>query len=140
MKVDGIECGIVFDHIKAGKSNQVYTLLGLEKLDCCVAMIQNVRSTKLGKKDIIKIAGEIDIDLDVLGYIDPDITVSIIKDGAVDKKFKLELPAELKNVIYCKNPRCITSTEQEIAHTFKLTDKTKQTYRCLYCEEEHAAG
>ena len=139
MKVDGIECGIVFDHIKAGKSNQVYTLLGLEKLDCCVAVIQNVRSTKLGKKDIIKIASELDIDLEALGYIDPDITVSFIKNGEVYKKQKLELPSMLKNVLYCKNPRCITSTEHEIVHTFKLTDAKKQTYRCVYCEAEHTA-
>lgn len=138
MKVDGIECGIALDHIRAGKSNLIYRLLGLEKLDCCVAMIQNVRSTKLGKKDIIKIASEIDIDLDVLGYIDPNITVSFIKDGAVHKKFKLELPRELKNVIYCKNPRCVTSTEQGIEHIFKLTDAENQVYRCVYCEAEHS--
>lgn len=138
MNVDGIENGIVLDHIKAGKSNLIYRLLGLEKLDCCVAMIQNVRSRKQGKKDIIKIASQFDINLDVLGYIDPNITVSIIKDGMVHKKFKLELPLSLKNVVFCKNPRCITSSEQEIDHIFKLTDPNKQIYRCIYCEEPHS--
>lgn len=138
MKVDGIESGIVLDHIKAGKSNLIYRLLGLERLDCCVAMIQNVRSTKLGKKDIIKIASEFDINLDVLGYIDPNISVSLIKNGVIDKKFKLSLPQQLTNVIYCKNPRCITSTEQEIPHVFKLTDEEKQIYRCVYCEARHS--
>ncbi|MDR1630945.1 MAG: aspartate carbamoyltransferase regulatory subunit [Oscillospiraceae bacterium] len=138
MKVDGIESGIVLDHITAGKSNQIYRLLGLESLDCCVAMIQNVRSTKLGKKDIIKIASEFEINLDVLGYIDPNISVSFIKDGAVAKKFTLALPQQLTNVLYCKNPRCITSSEQEIPHVFKLTDPEKQVYRCIYCEAKHS--
>ncbi len=137
MKVDDVECGIVLDHITAGKSNEIYRLLGLARLECCIAMIQNVRSTKLGRKDIIKVASEFELDLDVLGFIDPNITVSIIKDSRVDKKFKLQLPQRLEDVIFCKNPRCITSNENEIKHIFKLTDPEKQVYRCIYCETKY---
>ena len=137
MKVDGIECGIVLDHIRAGRSNEIYRLLRLDKLDCCVAMIQNVRSTKLGKKDVIKIASEFDLDIDVLGYVDPNITVSFIKDGVVYKKFNLEMPKQLTDVIFCRNPRCITSVEDGISHVFKLTDEQREVYRCVYCETAH---
>lgn len=134
MNIDGVKTGIVLDHIKAGKSLQVYKLLGLDKLDSCVALIQNCASRKMGKKDIVKIDEMIDLDLDVLGYIDPDITVNYIRDGQHVEKKHLALPQTLTNVIHCKNPRCITSTEQEIQHVFKLVDAQKKQYRCIYCD------
>lgn len=137
MNIDGVSTGIVLDHIKAGKSMQIYELLRLEKLNNCVAVIQNADSSKYGKKDIIKIDQLIDLDLDVLGYIDSNITVNIVKDGKLFEKKRLELPETLTNVIKCKNPRCITSIEQEIVHTFKLVDKEKKVYRCAYCDAEH---
>ncbi len=137
MNIDGVKNGIVLDHIKAGKSMMVYELLGLDKLDNCVAVIQNADSAKYGKKDIIKIDDRIDIDLDVLGYIDSNITVNLVKDGQLEKKLHLELPQTLRNVIKCKNPRCITTVEQEIVHTFRLTDRSKKAYRCIYCDAEH---
>ena len=137
MNIDGVSTGIVLDHIKAGKSMQIYELLKLEKLNNCVAVIQNADSSKYGKKDIIKIDQLIDLDLDVLGYIDSNITVNIVKDGKLFEKKRLELPETLTNVIKCKNPRCITSIEQEIVHTFKLVDKEKKVYRCAYCDAEH---
>ena len=137
MNIDGVKNGIVLDHIKAGKSMMVYELLGLDKVDNCVAVIQNADSAKYGKKDIIKIDDRIDIDLDVLGYIDSNITVNLVKDGQLEKKLHLELPQTLRNVIKCKNPRCITTVEQEIVHTFRLTDRSKKTYRCIYCDAEH---
>ncbi len=136
MKIDSIQNGIVLDHITAGKSMQIYTDLGLERLDCSVAIIKNVKSNKCGKKDIIKIDRDYTINLDVLGYIDPDITVSIIKDGVTVEKKKLELPETIVNVVKCKNPRCITTSEPGIDQIFKLTDRIKRTYRCAYCEEE----
>lgn len=136
MNIDSIKCGFVLDHIKAGKSMEIYKYLELDKLDCCVAIIKNVKSNKMGKKDIIKIDDEIDLNLDVLGYIDPDITVNKIKDGVIVEKCHLELPEKIANIITCKNPRCITSTEQEIEHVFKLTDKKNGVYRCVYCESE----
>ena len=136
MKIDSIQSGIVLDHIKAGKSMQIYQDLELDKLDCSVAIIKNVKSNKLGRKDIIKIDQDYSINLDVLGYIDPDITVSIIKDGKTVEKKKVELPEKLVNIIFCKNPRCITTTEQGIDHIFKLVNREKRTYRCIYCEEE----
>ena len=120
MKIDSIQNGIVLDHITAGKALQVYHDLELDKLDCSVAILQNVKSSKMGKKDILKIDKEYDVNLDVLGYIDPDITVSIIKDGQTVEKKKLALPKKLINVKKCKNPRCITSTEPGIVHIFKL--------------------
>lgn len=126
MNIDGVKNGIVLDHIKAGKSMMVYELLGLDKVDNCVAVIQNADSAKYGKKDIIKIDDRIDIDLDVLGYIDSNITVNLVKDGQLEKKLHLELPQTLRNVIKCKNPRCITTVEQEIVHTFRLTDRSKR--------------
>lgn len=134
MKIDPIKNGIVIDHIEAGKGKEVYNFLNLDELDCTVALIKNVPSKKTGRKDIIKIDALIALDLDVLGYIAPEVTVNFIKDGVnVDKK-KLELPEMLKNVIKCKNPRCITSVEQEIEHVFKLVDRENKTYRCIYCE------
>lgn len=136
MKIDSIQNGIVLDHITAGKALQVYNDLGLKKLDCSVAILQNVKSNKMGKKDILKIDQEYDINLDVLGYIDPDITVSVIKDGQTIEKKKLTLPHKLINIKKCKNPRCITSTEQGIPHIFKLTDEENRVYRCVYCEAD----
>lgn len=136
MKIDSIQNGIVLDHITAGKALQVYRDLKLDKLDCSVAILQNVKSNKMGKKDILKIDREYDLNLDVLGYIDPGITVSIIKDGKTIQKKKLALPTKLINVKKCKNPRCITSTEQEIPHIFKLTDAENRVYRCIYCEAD----
>ena len=137
MNIDGVKNGIVLDHIQAGKSMMIYELLGLDKVDNCVAVIQNASSEKYGKKDIIKIDDRIDIDLDILGYIDSNITVNLVKDGKLEKKVHLELPQTLKNVIKCKNPRCITTTEQEIVHTFRLVDPAKKAYRCIYCDAEH---
>lgn len=136
MKIDSIQNGIVLDHITAGKALKVYKDLELNKLDCSVAILQNVKSNKMGKKDILKIDKEYDINLDVLGYIDPNISVSIIKDGQTVEKKKLSLPHKLINIKKCKNPRCITSTEQEIAHIFTLTDEENRIYRCIYCEAD----
>lgn len=136
MIIDAIKNGIVIDHIKAGSALELYQILKLEELECSVAIIKKASSTKMGKKDIIKIDDTIDINLDVIGYIDPDITVNIIKDGKVFKKCHLELPEKLTDVIYCKNPRCITSTEQELPHVFKLTDREERVYRCIYCESK----
>ena len=137
MNIDVVKTGIVLDHIKAGKSMQIYELLGLDKINNCVAIIQNADSAKYGKKDIIKIDQIIDLDFDVLGYIDSNITVNIVKDGKLERKHHMELPQTLKNVVKCKNPRCITSVEQEIVHTFKLVDKENKVYRCIYCDAEH---
>lgn len=139
MNIDGVKTGIVLDHIKAGKSMEIYELLGLDKIDNCVAIIQNANSEKYGKKDIIKIDEIIDLDFNVLGYIDSNITVNIVVDGKLERKHHMELPNILKNVTKCKNPRCITSVEQEIVHTFKLVDKEKKIYRCIYCDAEHIA-
>ncbi len=136
MIVDQIENGIVLDHIKAGYSMLIYRYLGLNDLDCTVAIIKNVKSSKMGKKDIIKIDSIIDINFDILGYIDENITVNVIRDGKLVSKQQLELPQTLVNVIKCKNPRCITSTEQELDQRFILTDKGEKTYRCAYCETE----
>lgn len=136
MNIDSIYNGIVLDHITAGKSMQIYQDLELDKLDCSVAIIKNVKSNKLGRKDIIKIDQEYSVNLDVLGYIDPDITVSIIRDGKTIEKKKVELPEQLVNILKCKNPRCITTTEQGIDHIFKLANREKRTYRCIYCEED----
>ena len=134
MNIDSIKNGIVIDHIKAGKSLEIYHLLNLDKVDSSVAMIKNVNSSKMGKKDIIKIDSDIEIDLDTLGYIDPFITIDIIKDGKLVEKKHVELPNRITNVIHCKNPRCITTIEQELPHIFKLTDRENIVYRCLYCE------
>lgn len=134
MNIDSIKNGIVLDHIKAGKSMEIYEYLKLGELDSSVAIIKNAPSRKMGKKDIIKIDEEIDLNLDVLGYIDADITINIIKDGKRSEKKHLELPETVKNVIKCRNPRCITSTEQEIDQIFKLADRDNRIYRCIYCE------
>ena len=136
MTVDEIKNGIVIDHITAGKGMQVYSLLKLDKLECSVAFIKNAESRKMGKKDIIKIDADIVLNTDILGYIDPDVTVNIIKDGKTIDKKRIALPEKLTNVIKCKNPRCITTTEQELPQIFKLTDKENRVYRCLYCESK----
>ena len=136
MIIGQIKDGIVLDHITAGKGMEIYNVLKLGKLDCNVAMIQNATSAKMGKKDIIKIGTLLDIDLDVLGYIDPNITVNIIRDGKVDKRYHLWLPERIVGVIKCKNPRCITSVEVNAVHEFRLADKEKKIYRCIYCEHQ----
>ena len=134
MNIDSIKNGIVIDHISAGNGMKLYHLLKLDELDLSVAIIKNVSSKKTGKKDIIKIDGEMSLDMNILGYVDPDATINIIKDGLVFKKERVDLPKTLENVIFCKNPRCITSVEQEIKHIFNLSDKDKRIYRCVYCE------
>ena len=134
MNIDAIQNGIVIDHITAGRGMKLYELLGLEKLDCSVAIIKNVHSAKLGKKDIIKIDADIPVNLDVIGYVDPGVSVNIIRGGVLVEKRSIEMPELLTNVIFCKNPRCITSVEQELRHVFKLTDRKNKVYRCLYCE------
>ena len=134
MNIDSIRNGIVLDHIKAGKAMEIYRFLGLDALDCSVAIIKNAPSKKQGRKDIIKIDSEMDLDLNILGFIDPQITVNVIQDGALVKKKHLTLPERIQDVLKCKNPRCITSVEQELPHIFVLTDRKKAVYRCLYCE------
>ena len=134
MNVDSIKNGIVIDHITAGLGMRVYNLLGLDALDCTVAIIKNVQSKKMGRKDIIKIDADISLNMDILGYVDPGITVNIIKDSRLVEKKSIALPEKLTNVLMCKNPRCITTTEQELSHVFKLTDREKRVYRCIYCE------
>ena len=136
MIIGQIKDGIVLDHITAGKSMEIYNVLKLGELDCTVAMIKNADSPKLGKKDIIKISTLLDLDLDVLGYLDPGITVNVIRDHVVAERRKVALPERVVGVIKCKNPRCITSIEQEIVHEFKLTDREKKVYRCIYCEHQ----
>ena len=136
MNIDSIHNGIVIDHITAGCGMKLYDLLGLGELDCSVAIIKNVVSGKMGKKDIIKIGQIIDLDFAVLGYLDPGITVNIIQDGKLCKREHLSLPERVKGIIKCKNPRCITSTEQELEHEFKLTDRENKVYRCVYCESK----
>ena len=138
LNVGKMENGIVLDHIKAGASMRIYKYLNLDKLDCSVAIIKNAVSNKMGRKDIIKIQGGLDlVDLDVLGYIDHNITINIVRNGEVVEKKAVSLPKKLVNIIYCKNPRCITSIEQGINHVFVLTDEKTETYRCLYCEEKY---
>ena len=134
MKIDAIQNGIVIDHITAGQGMKLYNLLHLDVLDCSVAIIKNVVSGKMGKKDIIKVAESVDIDMDVMGYVDPNATINIIRNGELTEKKQIELPEKLVNVATCKNPRCITSTEQDLPHVFLLTDKKNRTYRCRYCE------
>lgn len=136
MNIDSIKNGYVIDHIKAGKCMEIYDCLKLDSLDCPVAVIKNVQSKKLGKKDIIKIDGNVKLDFDFLGYIDPDVTVNVIKNGELSEKKKLNLPETIENVIKCSNPRCITTIEQEIPHIFKLTDRKNRVYRCIYCESK----
>ena len=137
MKIDSIQNGIVLDHITAGNAMKIYYDLGLDKLDCSVALIQRVKSQKMGTKDIIKIdKDEYDLDLDVIGYIDPTVTVSIIKNGETIEKKRVALPEKLINIKKCKNPRCITAIEPGIDHIFKLSDPEKRIYRCIYCEAD----
>ena len=136
LNISGIEEGYVIDHIRAGKSMDIYKYLRLDKLDCQVAIIKNASSNKMGKKDIIKVQGNMNLDLDILGFIDDEITVNIIKGGKIVKKEKPELPKTITNVIRSKNPRCISSVEQELPQIFKLTDPEAKTYRCIYCEEK----
>lgn len=138
LNVGRIEEGFVLDHIKAGKAMTIYHDLKLDKLDCCVAIIKNARSNKMGKKDIIKVECSEDmLDLDILGFIDHNITVNIIRDGNITAKKELSLPKQVVNVIKCKNPRCITSVEHQLDHVFLLTDPEKEIYRCKYCEEKY---
>ena len=137
LSIDSIARGVVIDHIKSGGAMSIYQHLHLDKLDCSVAVIKNAKSIKLGKKDIIKIEDRIDLDLDALGYMDPDATVNIIEGGFITSKLKLSLPDTLVSVLQCKNPRCITSIERDIIQMFKLWDKTYKIYRCAYCEQEH---
>ena len=134
MIIDAIKNGIVIDHIAAGKAMDLYQILGLGDLDCSVAILKNVTSGKLGRKDIIKIDQNLELDWDVIGYVDPNITVNIIRDGEQVEKRQLKLPDTITNVLHCRNPRCITSIEQELPQTFKLTDRTARVYRSLYCE------
>ncbi len=136
MTIDAIKNGIVIDHIKAGRAMEIYEALGLADLDCSVAIIKNVVSKKSARKDIIKIDADIPVNLEVLGYIDPDITINIIKDGRVAEKKHIELPKKIYGILRCKNPRCITTVEQELPQIFKLTDPEKRTYRCIYCESK----
>lgn len=134
MNIDSINNGVVIDHITAGRGMLLYELLNLDSLDCSTAIIKNVSSKKRGKKDIIKVDADIDLNFDVIGYVDPKATVNIIKNGMLVEKKTIDMPSTLVNVIKCKNPRCITSTEQELDHIFKLTDRENQVYRCVYCE------
>ena len=136
MIIDSIKNGIVIDHITAGKGMELYNILGLGEKDYTVALLQNVVSTKFGRKDIIKIDGVMEIDWDLVGYVDPNITVNVIRDGEQVEKRQLKLPETITGVIHCKNPRCITSVEQELQQVFKLTDREKRVYRCLYCETQ----
>ena len=134
MNIDSIQNGIVIDHITAGKGMEIYRLLGLGELDCQVAIIKNAVSRKMGRTDMIKIAADIPVNTDILGYVDPGVTVDVIREGVLVEKKKTELPARLTNVVFCRNPRCITTTEQELPHIFLLTDRKNREYRCLYCE------
>jgi len=136
MIIGKIENGIVLDHIKAGEGMTLYKILGLDSLDCQVALIKNAESKKFGRKDIIKIDRLIDVNLDAIGYVDPHITVNIIENGKLVKRTHIDPPDRITDVIKCKNPRCITTTEQELQHVFKLTDREKRVYRCIYCESK----
>lgn len=137
LNIDSIQNGIVIDHIQAGKGMRIYELLELDKLDCCVALIKNARSSKMGRKDIIKIEGDLAINFDVLGFSDNNITVCTIKNGELVKKENIVLPRRIKNVVKCKNPRCITSTEENLDQIFVLCDEKAHRYRCLYCEQAY---
>lgn len=136
LNIGGLKEGVVIDHIKAGGAMEIYNYLGLENLDCSVAIIKNAKSNKMGKKDIIKIEGPITVNLEVLGVLDENITINMIQDNKIVEKKALPLPEVVTNVIKCKNPRCITSIEQELPHRFKLTDKKNRIYRCMYCEQK----
>lgn len=134
LNIDSVEKGLVIDHIQAGKAMEIYRYLNLDKMDCSVAIIKNAKSKRMGKKDIIKVENNINMDLKVLGFIDPNITINVIDKSVIIDKINLQLPQEIENVVKCKNPRCITSIEQEVTHKFKLTDKEKKIYRCVYCD------
>ena len=134
MNIDSIRNGFVIDHIPAGRGMKLYELLGLDDLDCSIALIKNVNSAKMGKKDIIKIDADIAINFDIIGYFTPEVTVNIIRDGVLIEKKRIDLPKVLRGVIRCKNPRCITTCEQELEQIFKLTDPEQHVYRCIYCE------
>ena len=136
MNVDSIQNGVVIDHITAGRAMKLYELLGLDGLECPVAIMKNVVSRKMGKKDIIKIDADIPLDLDAIGFMEPGATVNVIKNGALLEKRELTMPETLVNVVRCKNPRCITTTEQELSHIFRLTDRENKVYRCIYCETQ----
>ena len=136
MTVDSIKNGFVIDHIKPGNGMKIYKLLGLESLNCPIALIQNAVSDSMGAKDIIKIDADVALDTAILGYVDPDVTVNVIKDSKIVDKYHPGLPRELVNIVKCKNPRCITTTEQELDHVFRLTDESKRVYRCIYCESK----
>ena len=137
MNIDSIKNGFVLDHIKPEMGMEIYKFLGLDKLSCPVALIRNATSARMGKKDIIKIDADIPIDFDVIGYVDPDVTVNVIKDGKLVEKKTIDMPLILEDVIKCKNPRCITSTEQELDQVFRLTDPEKRIYRCMYCDSSN---
>ena len=137
LNISGLKEGFVLDHIQAGRSMDIYFKLGLDKLDCQVAIIKNARSSKYGRKDIIKIEGDVKLDLEILGFIDHNITIDIIDDGKIIEKKKLVLPETVKNVIKCKNPRCITTIEEGIDQIFRLCDEKNHRYRCIYCEQEY---
>ena len=134
MNIDSIANGVVIDHISAGRAMRLYELLGLGEVECSVAIIKNVHSEKMGRKDIIKVDADIPINFDVIGYVDPSATINIIRSGSLVEKRIIGKPETLTNVIRCKNPRCITSVEQELDHVFKLTDREENVYRCIYCE------
>lgn len=134
MNIDSIKDGFVIDHITAGAGMRIYELLKLDKITGSVAIIMNAESKKMGRKDIIKVDGEEHLNLDVIGYADPGVTVNIIKNSKLLKKLTISVPETLTNVIFCKNPRCISSVEQELDHVFKLTDRENKVYRCIYCE------
>ena len=140
LNIDSVEQGLVIDHIQAGKGMEIYQYLNLDKLDCSVAIIKNAKSKRLGRKDIIKVEHNINMDLKVLGFIDPNITINVISNSVIINKINLELPNEVENVVKCKNPRCITSVEQEIVHKFKLTDKENKIYRCVYCDTAYESN
>ena len=136
MIIGQIKDGIVLDHITAGLGMTLYNFLGLDALECQVALIKNADSVKMGKKDIIKIDKVIDINFDALGYVDSDVTVNIIRDGKLAKRQNIDIPERIENVIKCKNPRCITTVEQGLKHIFVLSDKENKIYRCMYCESK----
>ncbi len=137
LNIGGLNHGVVIDHIAAGGAMKIYEYLNLEKLDCSVAIIKNAKSNKMGKKDIIKIEGPIQVDLDMLGVLDPNLTLDLIEDGKIIEKRNPNLPQQVTGIIRCKNPRCITSIEQELPHRFRLTNKEKGIYRCIYCEQAY---
>ena len=137
MHIDSIKNGIVLDHIKAGKAMELYRVLELDKLECSVAILMNVPSTKMGHKDMLKISEDYEVDLGILGYIDPGITVNVIRDGELVEKHTVDLPEKITGYLKCHNPRCITTTEQELQQVFKLANRETGTYRCIYCEAEH---